>query len=86
MDREKFGKRNFQDKTILFQIDSNGECSISKEWEIKISDSNSVAVEGNFVYFGQNKMVTRLNIASGELSYLTNKNDEELAALSPMWL
>ena len=86
LDREKLGERSFQDETILFQIGRDGECSISKVWEIKISSSNSMAVAGDFVYFGQNKMVTRLNIVSGEQTYLTNKNDEEFAALSPMWL
>ena len=84
--RGQDGKRNFQDKTILFQIDSDGECNISKEWEIQISSWNSMAMAGDFVYFGQNKMVTRLNMTSGELTYLTNKNDEELAALKPMRL
>ena len=82
--REQNEKRSFQDKTILFQIDSDGECNISKEWEVRISSSNSMAVAGDLIYFGQNKMVTGLNMTSGELTYLTNKNDEELAALKPM--
>lgn len=83
-DRGQTEERNFQDKTILFLIDSDGECIISKEWGVEISSSNSIAVIGDFVYFGQNKMVTRLNISSGELAYFTNKNDDELAALTPM--
>ena len=33
------------------------------------------------VYFGQNKMVTRLNVENGEVAYFTNKSDEELDAL-----
>lgn len=79
--REQNEKRNFQDKTILFQIDSDGKCSISKEWKIQISSPNNMAVAGDFIYFGQNRMVTRLNMISGELTYFTNKNDDELAAL-----
>ena len=34
------------------------------------------------VYFGHNKMVTRLDINTGEFAYFTNKSDEELAALN----
>lgn len=29
--------------------------------------------------FGHNKMVTRVNVSTGELTYLTNKNEEKLA-------
>ncbi len=85
LERGQDEKRNFQDKTLLFQIDNNGNCSISQEWEIKISSPNSMAVLGSYVYFGQNKMVTRLNLTSGELAYFTNKNNEELAVLKKMW-
>lgn len=77
------GQGSHRDRTILFQIDRNGECNISREWEIEILESNSTAVAGDFAYFGRNRMVTRLNLTSGELSYLTNKNEEELAALKP---
>ena len=84
LERGKNGERNLQDQTILFQIDRDGECNISQTWEIKISDHNSMAAAGDYVYFGQNRMVTRLNITSGELSYLTDKNEEELAELKPM--
>lgn len=85
VDREKGDKRNFQDRTILLQIAEDGSCTVSNEWQIKISSSNSMAKAGDYVYFGQNKMVTKLNIISGELKFLTNKSDEELAALKPMW-
>lgn len=40
---------------------------------------------GDYVYFGRNKMITRLDINTGELKYYTNKNDEEMAALASMW-
>lgn len=78
-------KRHFQDITLLFQIDDNGNCKITQEWKIQISSSNSTAVLNGFAYFGQNKMVTRLNLASGEMAYFTNKSDAELAALKEMW-
>lgn len=35
----------------------------------------------DYVYFGQNKMVTRLNLTAGEVEYYTDKSDEELAVL-----
>ena len=34
-----------------------------------------------FLYFGQNKMVTRLNMETDEITFFTNKNDDEIAAL-----
>ena len=36
---------------------------------------------GDYVYFGQNKMITRLDVKTGEMKYFTNITDEELAAL-----
>lgn len=77
-------KSYFQDKTFLFQIHNNGNCNITQEWKIHISSTNSLAVLNGFVYFGQNKMVTRWNLASGEITYFTNKSDAELAALMKM--
>ena len=74
-----------QYRTVLFQIDCFGNCYIRKEWNNRISTSNSLAVVGNFAYFGQNKMITRMNLQTGELSFFTNKNDVELAALSSIW-
>ena len=85
LDRSQSEKRNFQDRMLLFQIDEGGKCEIIREWKIKISSSNSLAVLGDYAYFGHNKMVTRLNLTSGELAYYTNKSDEELAALKEMW-
>lgn len=78
------GKRVFQDKTILFQIETNGTCNISKEWGFSLSHANSMVYKDGSIYIGQNKMVTRLNVLTGERIFLTNKTDEELAALAPM--
>ena len=44
-----------------------------------------MVVVGNYTYFGQNKMVTRLNILTGETAFFTNKSDEEIDALVKMW-
>ncbi len=81
----KGDKREFQDITMLFQIDENGNCDGSREWNISVSSANSMVAVGDYVYFGQNKMVTRLNILTGEMAFFTNKTDEELAALVDMW-
>lgn len=83
--RHPGNKNEFQDITILFQIDVNGNCYIRSEWEISISSANSMVSDGNYIYFGQNKMVTRLNILTGEMDFFTNKMDEELAALVGVW-
>ena len=71
--------------TILFQVDYSGNCHIREEWGFSISKTNSLAVLGDCAYFGQNKMVTRLNLSTGELVFFTNKSDAELAALSRLW-
>ena len=73
--------RKFHDKTIVFEIEYTGTCRIAHDWNFKISSSNSIAAVNNHVYFGQNKMITRLNLNSGELLFLTNKSTEEIAAL-----
>lgn len=81
----KENKREFQDITILFQIDENGNCVNSSEWNMSIFSSNSMVTVGDYAYFGQNKMVTRLNVLTGEAAFFTNKSDEEIAALVKMW-
>ncbi len=68
----KENKSKFQKITILFQIDGNGNCVNSSEWNLSISSSNSMAAVGDYVYFGQNKMVTRLNVLTGETAFFTN--------------
>ena len=67
--------------TLLFLIDRSGTCTISQEWDFSITSISSLAVVDGIVYFGQNKMVTCLNVKSGEITYLTNKSEEELAVL-----
>ena len=78
-------RRKYQDITILFQISRNGKCIKSCEWNFSISSANSMVGKGDYVYFGQNKMITRLNIQSGETVFFTNKTDEEIAALVNIW-
>lgn len=85
IETEEGEKRKFQDRAVLFRIDDKGNCEIDREWEIRISSANSMTVVGDYAYFGQNKMVTRLNLMSGHMDFFTNKNDEELAALTEIW-
>lgn len=77
--------RKFKKIILLFLIDETGNCTIKNEWNISISSVNSMVAVGDDVYFGQNKMITRLNILSGEIEYFTNKSDEELSALVDVW-
>ncbi|MGB4609238.1 MAG: hypothetical protein WBH77_01280 [Saccharofermentanales bacterium] len=84
-DNEKSKKRITKYKTTLLQINYDGNLKVAKEWEFHIPNSNSIARCGDYLYFGQNKMVTRLNINTGEFAYFTNKSDEELAALKDIW-
>jgi hypothetical protein len=74
-------KREFKKRTVLFQIDTSGDCYISKEWEIEIPAACNYVYQRDHVFFGHNKMITRLDLESGDLKYLTNKNDEELEVL-----
>lgn len=73
--------RQRRDRTLLIQIDTEGSCSVIREWNFKISHANSLVEDNGFIYFGQNKLITRLNEKTGELSFFTNKNDEELNAI-----
>ena len=75
----------FEKITQVFQIDEEGKCSVLKKWDVQISDSNSVAFLDNYAYFGQNRMVTRFNLETGEMSFFTNKSEEELSVLSKMY-
>lgn len=82
LDVEKeIDQRGYQNITILFLIDENGNCTADKRWNITISSPNSMVAVDGYVYFGQNKMVTRLNVETGEVAFFTNKSDEELDAL-----
>ncbi|MGI6580144.1 MAG: hypothetical protein ACOX3H_07920 [Saccharofermentanales bacterium] len=82
LEDEKFRERIIIYNTTLFQISYDGNWSIAKTWEINIPGSNNIVLCGDCIYFGQNKMVTRLDINTGEFAYFTNKSDEELAALN----
>lgn len=81
----KGDKREFQKITILFQVDEKGNCIKINEWNILISSANSMVTVGDYVYFGQNKMITQLDVLSGEMIFFTNKTDEELSALVNIW-
>ena len=79
------GKQEYQHITILFQIDRRGNCIKSCEWDFSISFAKSMVVKGDYVYFGQNKMIIYLNIQSRETIFFTNKIDEEIATLINIW-
>lgn len=74
-----------KDKTLVFQIGEDGNFDIINEWNIILSYANSMVKKDNFLYLGQNKMVTRLNLDSGEVSFYTNKNPDELNALASIF-
>lgn len=84
-DKNRKEKTEQQDITLLFCIDEHGNCSVQRELGITISEANSIVAFGEYVYFGQNKMVTRLDLTSGDVEYYTDKSDEELAALVKGW-
>lgn len=45
----------------------------------------TVWLKGDYVYFGQNKMIIYLNTQSRETVFFTNKIDEEIATLINIW-
>lgn len=71
--------------TILLQIDRSGNCTINQEWNFWLSSVNSIVVSGNYAFFGQNKMITRLDVKTGDINYFTNKTDKEVASLEPVF-
>lgn len=71
----------FHDVMYLLRVDRDNGFSMENEWNCQISNTNSVAIKDEYVYFGHNKMVSRLNISTGDVAYFTNKSDEALAAL-----
>ena len=85
LDKGKDDKSKYQELTLLFCTDENGNYSIQKELDFTISQSNSLVTAGDYVYFGQNKMITRLDLISGKAEYFTDKSDEELAVLVKGW-
>ena len=77
--------RHSKPLTVLFRIDYDGNCNVDKEFEVVIPSANSFVRMGAYVFFGNNKMISRLNVNTGELKYFTNKSDEELADLKSIW-
>ena len=71
--------------TLLLQIGIDGSVSVYKELDFMIPSTNSLVRKNSCIYFGNNKMVTCLDIQSWAVCYLTNKNEEEIEALSNMW-
>ncbi|WP_026528650.1 hypothetical protein [Butyrivibrio sp. VCD2006] len=69
------------DDSLLFKISENGEFKIIKSWKMDISSPNSYVVVGNHIYYGQNHMVTRLDLLTGKTDYFTNKSDSEIREL-----
>ncbi len=78
---DKSGTGNYKDKTHILHIDNFGNCTIEKEWDFQISHPGSFAVLEDCAYFGQNKMITRLYLSSGERAFFTRKSEEEVAAM-----
>ncbi len=80
--RDKYtGIDNLKKSTCLFRISEDGRFVVSREWDIMISPANSFVAKDGYAWFGQNKMVSRLDLNSGDMTYYTNKTNEELAGL-----
>lgn len=77
-------KSMVQKRTLLFYVDNTGNCRIKREFDVRIPEVNSFVLSGSSLYFGHNKMVSRLDLSTGALEFYTNKSDDELKALSKM--
>lgn len=64
--------------TIMFRLFKNGDINILDEFK---AESNSVAATGEYVYFGNERMVTRYNRSTGEKTFLTYKTEDEVAEM-----
>ncbi|MCR5736306.1 MAG: hypothetical protein K6G64_01485 [Eubacterium sp.] len=78
-------KSEFMHFTILIQIAKDGTFEIKREWRTSISNANSVVKIGECIYLGNNKMITRLNIITGEMAFFTDKTEKEMAALAKLY-
>lgn len=70
------------ERSILFQLYTDGSIDIDREWNISISPATSIATLGDDVFFGQNKMITKLNVLTGEVRYLVHENAVEMAGMT----
>ena len=78
-------KTNTVDEPLLLQIDQEGNCKILKKWDFSLLHSTNIAMDDKYIYFGQNNMITKLNLKTGERVYLTNKDDETLKEMIPLF-
>ncbi len=71
--------------TVLLKIEKTGDCKVLCEWDKKLSHTNSFAIAGSYGYLGQNKMVTKIDLISGETIFMTTKSNAEIAELRTIY-
>ena len=52
---------------------------------MQIPLANGLVVLGDYAYIGQNKMITKIDLSTGDREFFTNKSEEELEALEEMY-
>lgn len=57
------------DITMLFQIDELGTCKILKRWNFDLPNVNSIVKVRDYIYVGQNEMITRVNLKDGDRNF-----------------
>ena len=62
------------DTTMLFQIDKLGNCKILKRWSFDLPNVNSIVKVKDYIYVGQNEMITRVKINDGSRSFFVDNS------------
>lgn len=63
-----------QDTTILFHIDKFGTCKIFKKWDFDLPNVNSIVKVKDYIYVGQDEMITRVKINDGSRSFFVDNS------------
>ena len=71
-------KQKFDDKTVIFKLDKDGNFEIFREFDFRISDVNSMCMIDDCIYFGRNRLVTVLDLRYNSIKHYTNKDKNAL--------
>jgi hypothetical protein len=67
--RKNVERNTWLSKTRVFWITEDGQYSLEKEWDFTLSTPNSFVLHNGFIYFGKNKMVSRVELETRELTF-----------------
>lgn len=78
------GEWAYEYETLVFQIDGGG-CELRYGWPFEMTRPTSLVFDENYAYLGGNRVVSRVNLSDGHVAFYTNKSEDDLKALRPVW-